>query len=141
MTINVTKWSPDTCGCVHNYSWDDSVPQDQRVHTHVSSDVLCSFHQGLADAKTAYDTVIEENTRKNISLQHLIDNFPAQLSDTGAAGGNLKAGLTFNYSISGTAPNRVFTISFTGITLTAAQRTNIQSKLDTRFGAGKVILG
>lgn len=141
MVINITKWTSDHCGCTHNYSWDDSVPQDQRVHTYVSSDFLCKDHAPMVNSNTAYNSTLEENQRKNTALQHLIDNFPAQLSSTGAAAGSLKDGLTFNYIVTGTAPNRVFTISFTGINLTPPQRTAIQSRLDTRFGVGKVILG
>lgn len=57
-------------------------------------DKLCPDHQLLTNAKAAYDATLEENQRKNTAQEHLIDNFQAQTSDTGAVGGTLKTGFT-----------------------------------------------
>jgi hypothetical protein len=141
MAINVTRWSPDTCTCVLEYSWDDTAPEDSRVHNITNVVQKCAAHAGTPDLTTHWNIINEENPRKNVAFQHLVDNFPAQLSNTGAAGGTLKSGISFGFSYSGTAPNRVLTVTFTGITLTNQQRTSIQNTLNTKFGAGKVLLG
>jgi hypothetical protein len=38
MSLQVTTWSPNTCGCVISYQWDDTVPQASRTHKFVSVD-------------------------------------------------------------------------------------------------------
>ena len=140
MTINTVRWSPDTCQCVIEYTWDDSIAQDQRVHTYSKHVNICNIHASQGQNNTAFATVNDENTKKMIALQDLIDNFPAQLSSTGAAGGQLKPNLTFVYSISGTPPNRTWRFNFIGLSLTQGQINSIQTRLDTRFGVGKVTL-
>lgn len=140
MTINTTTWSLDTCACVLEYEWDDSLPDTSRVHTVTRIISSCAAHSTSATIQDHFNIVMDENPRKNNAYQHLIDTFPAQLSSTGAAGGKLKDGITFNFSLSGTAPNRVLTISYTGITLTAPQKTAIQTALNNRFGSGKVVI-
>jgi hypothetical protein len=83
---------------------------------------------------------MEENPRKNIAYQLIVDNAPLQFVDTDVNGNKtLKAGLSINFTVSGTVPNRVFTMTFSGTTLTQAQIDNVQARLDTRFGAGKVV--
>ena len=141
MTIQITRWSPDTCDCIIEYEWDDSIPQDQRTHTLSNYVRKCAAHSTLASDTTRYQTVIEENPRKNVGLQTIIDNAPAAFVDTDAQTGRkkLKAGLSLTYTVAGTAPNRVFTLIFGGATLTQTQIDFVQNKLDTRFGAGKVI--
>ncbi len=31
--IRTTRWSPATCACVIEYTWDDAVSEDKRTHT------------------------------------------------------------------------------------------------------------
>jgi hypothetical protein len=141
LTINTTEWRPDTCGCVLYYQWDDTVSDTQRVHTPVNS-VKCSDHANQATHSAAFNSVIDENTKKNQGLQTALDNGPTSLFDVQTDGVTriLKNSITYSWTFSGTAPNRVITISFTGISFTNAQRNAIQSKLDTKFGSGKVVL-
>ena len=140
MTINTTRWSPDTCACVIEYTWDDSVPDSSRVHTLGNIINKCSDHSSLSNANV-YTALTEENPRKNITKQHILDNSPTTaLYDIVNGNRQLKPNIFFNYSFSGTAPNRVLTISFTGITLTTNQKNTIQSALNTRFGSGKVLI-
>lgn len=35
--MKVTVWRPDTCGCTILYTWDETAPADQRVHTVVAA--------------------------------------------------------------------------------------------------------
>ena len=138
MTIKTTRYSPDTCQCVLEYTWDDTLSEADRVHS-FKSIVKCSVHQGQAD-QTAYNTVFEENPRKNNALGTCLANGPAALFDTIDGTRQLKGSINFNFSWSGTAPNRVLNISFTGITLTTQQRNTIQTALNNLFGVGKVVI-
>jgi hypothetical protein len=66
--IQKTKWKPDTCECVYVYEWDDTLPNDQIVHTLVEADSIpCRFHNSLP-TDVAYANVISENTTKNVVL-------------------------------------------------------------------------
>ncbi len=141
MVTKITRWSPDTCGCVIEYSWDDSVPSDSRVHSLSTYVNKCAAHNILATDTDRYNTVLEENPRKNQALQNILDNSPTtSLYDIVNGNRQLKQTLLFNFSWSGTAPNRVLTVSFTGITLTTNQKNTLQSALNTKFGTGKVVL-
>ena len=72
---NITTWMPDSCGCIVEYSWDSDSDEDSRVHTFVGHSKKCNDHEHLWD-KDVYDTVIEENQRKNITLQHAVEHTP-----------------------------------------------------------------
>lgn len=62
--LNETTWSPDTCGCVIVYEWDDSLPSEERIHTFKRADKVCAAHLSGSPNKMA--VVLEENQRKNI---------------------------------------------------------------------------
>lgn len=94
-----------------------------------------------AFASNIYDIVNEENTRLSNAVQLSIDALPADLSQTGVSGGTFKKGISVIFTYSGTAPNRILTVTFTGITLASGKRNTIQNGLNTRFGVGKVVLG
>jgi hypothetical protein len=126
----VTRWSPDTCECVIEYNADVTLSRVVQA---------CAAHQGGTEA-TVFQTVLEENPRKNHSINEILQNAPAAMFDIDAESGQrvFKRGITVDFAWSGIAPNRTLTLTVTGITLTANQKTAIQNKLDTRFGAGKV---
>jgi len=140
MAIKTTRWSPDTCSCILEYTWDDSLPQDQITTTLSNINQKCSAHNGLSNTDT-WNAITEENPRKNFTLQHILDNGPSTLYDI-VEGNNkiLKSNLRYTWTWSGIAPNRVLTISIQGITLTTNQKNTIQNILNNRFGVGKVIL-
>ena len=141
MAIKTTRWSPDTCSCVIEYTWDDAVPQASRVHSLDSYITKCVAHASLSTDTDRWNCVLEENPRKNFANQTVLDNGPSSLYDLQQDGSRtLKNGITLNWTWSGTAPNRVLTISYTGITLTTNQKTQAQNWLNNRFGVGKVIL-
>src|SRR5687768_1011115 len=128
MTTQTTRWSPDTCGCVFEYTWDDT--QSEATRTHTLSNVVnkCPAHTAQTNAN-CYTTVLDENPRKNIALERALATGPTTLYDTIEGTRQLKPALTYNYSWSGTAPNRVLTISFTGVSLTTTNKNTIQSAL------------
>jgi hypothetical protein len=139
MTIKTTRFSPDTCQCVLEYEWDDTLSETNRTHTLSNYVSKCPAHSGLSDAN-GWNTVFEENPRKNIARQLCLDNGPTSLYNTIDGSRQLKNTITYNFSWSGTAPNRVLTISFTGITLTNQQKNTIQNVLNNRFGSGSVLI-
>ncbi len=140
MVINITRWSPDTCDCVIEYSWDSTQPESTRVHNLSTIVSKCPAHSSLSDSQV-YSIVLEENPRKNQALQNILDNSPTtSLYDIVSGNRQLKQTLGFNFSWSGTAPNRVLTVSFTGISLTTNQKNTLQTFLNTKFGVGKVLI-
>jgi hypothetical protein len=139
MATKITRYSPDTCSCVIEYSWDDTLSETNRVHTLSTYVNKCSAHTSLNNTQ-AWNAVFEENPRKNLSLGECLANGPSALFDTIDGTRQLKNGISFNWSWSGTAPDRVLTISFTGISLTTNQKNTIQTFLNNKFGANKVII-
>lgn len=142
MTIKTTRWTPDTCSdppCVIEYTWDTDQPSETRTHNLETVVNKCSRHSILSNTDV-YTNVKEENTRKNQSLQTLVDNM-IELANTNPDGSKvLKDGITFNWSWSGTPPNTVLTISFDGVTLSPSKKNTAQTYLNNKFGAGKVII-
>lgn len=139
MTTQFTRWTLDTCPCTVLYSWDDSTSGNTRVHT-LENILKCPAHDSLSDSN-AFSTILNENPRKGGSLQIFLDNGPTSLWELNEDGARiLKKGIKFNFSWSGTAPNRVLTISFTGITLTTQQKATAQNLINNKFGSGKVIV-
>lgn len=70
--MKVTRWSPDTCGCVIDYQWDEKLPEKARVHQLKAVIKRCPAHQGLNDAEI-FDALMEENPRKNYTLGMIAD--------------------------------------------------------------------
>lgn len=139
MVIHTNVWSPDTCKCTIEFTWDDTVDPSLRTHNFSRYITKCADHSILADL-SGNSCVIDENTRKNFARQLIIDNAPVSFVNIDASGNrSLPVGESISFTVSGTAPNRVFGMIFAGATLTSGQISNVQTKLDTRFGSGKVI--
>lgn len=80
MAIQKTRWRPvDTCGCVISHTWDDSAPQEERVHT-LDTIQKCAFHQA-DDDDVAYQNVLDENITKNGAIGFLKSNHPELFPD------------------------------------------------------------
>lgn len=88
MVINTTRWSPDTCGCELEYSWNTNENENSRRHDFARIVKVCSAHNGIVPPQTTnpgllkriYDAVIEENTRKNQALSVSLETNP-ELTD------------------------------------------------------------
>ena len=76
MTIQRTIWSPDTCGCRIEYSWDDSIPQEERVHSVSKIIKACQHHESHPNKEIHYEDVMAENQSKNKAIGKLIENYP-----------------------------------------------------------------
>jgi hypothetical protein len=123
------------------YEWDDLDPPESRQHNLKTYVQKCSAHTVLSTDNDRYTSVKDENTKKNFVLADILTNGPTSLFDESADGSRtLKGNITYSWIWSGTAPNRVLTVSFQGITLTTQQRNTIQNFLNNKFGAGKIIL-
>jgi len=75
MVINTTRWSPDTCSCEVEYSWDTDQPESERQHNFARVVRACEAHKPVVPrntnterAKQVFETVLEENQRKNQTL-------------------------------------------------------------------------
>ena len=124
MTFKTTRWSPDTCGCVLEYDWDDAVPQEQRVHLFRGIGRTCPDHQTLT-GEALYGIVKTENETKN-RAKGLLEQLDGRLiSDL--------VGFTYD-------AQRRLGLLVAEIRLTPQQRTLLQAALDTAFGVGKVRL-
>jgi hypothetical protein len=144
MATKITRYKPDTCECILEYSWDDTTTEDQRVHTPTSIVQKCAAHQTIPDTPTVFNTVVmDENPRKNLSLDEILQNAPSTAwYDIDATSGTrvFKKGITIDWTWSGTAPNRSLALTITGITLTTQQRNTLQTRLNNKFGINKVTI-
>lgn len=138
--VSVT-WFYDTCSCVVEYEFDDDLPDNERTFIPKSTKRRCTAHTTLALVGDLFNVLKDENPRKNDALQVALANGPTTLYDIINGIRVLKPTITYNYSFTGVSPLRVLNISFTGVTLTNAQRTTMQTAMNTRFGTGKVTVG
>jgi hypothetical protein len=144
-----TKWSPDTCGCVLNYSWIRDSDENTRVHVFHSADKICQDHEHLRrggglqthhlgmvqdvndDALFIYNTVMEENQHKNILIQHVADSTPKlarQIKNkNGTVTNTIHPDVSFSFFFTETAPERVLNVSFSE-TLTDQEKALIEAK-------------
>lgn len=142
MVIKITQWSPDTCGCSFEYTWDDTQNEDIRTHNFKAVTKECASHAHLNgnNKKDMYDSSLEENRRKNGSIGELLDKAAADFGEVDPESGSivLKKGITVTWNWSGIAPDRVMTLTATGVTLSQQKKTAAQNFLNNKFGVGKV---
>ncbi len=124
--INVTTWSPDTCGCVIAYSWDRDVSPLVRVHTWSRTDKTCPEHISFSEA-ALYTRVTEENQLKNQAISVSIEVLGGEVTHR-------------NSSWSFSDDRSLLTIEFPELILKPQDRIQIQNALDVRFGPAKVLL-
>ena len=70
MAIKETRWQPDTCGCEIIYSWSTEIPENQRKHDVATVVKRCQAHVSHNDQQV-FDTVVDENKRKNIAFDEV----------------------------------------------------------------------
>lgn len=126
----------DTCECKYYYN-----STTQNPHELISFDKKCNAHQTISNDQTLFNILFEENGRKNESWQMILDNAPSTIYEFDVEGTKIfKTGIVVSWSFTGTPPNRVLTLTITGISLTGAQKNSIQTKLDQRFGISNIII-
>lgn len=131
MAIQITRWSPDTCDCIVEYSWDDNTSEDTRIHTIANVVNRCVAHQALVNKNTHFNTLMEENPRKNKILEGLRASFPALTRTDNEGNIVLKDGI-ISWSFDA---NRVLQVSIPSLSPT--QRTVAQTWADNNLGVGK----
>lgn len=132
--IHTTRWSPDTCGCVVEYDWDDSV--DAKDRTHVLNKITrCPFHENLAK-NAAYSAVLDENQTKNKVHGLVVENFPELVNEVknpdGSISKQLKPEIKFNFSFD---VDRKLQVELVGATET--HKTKLKDLVDTKIAAEK----
>ena len=131
---NVTRWSPDTCGCVLDFEWDTDDDPASRTHTIKNIIKKCPVHQSLSVGDT-WDAVQDENKRKNRVLKAIFDNVSSAVEEVVEGGQTvkkLKGNREYKWSFD---PDRTLAIDLVNFTL--AEKTSIQGIATTQF-AGKV---
>lgn len=128
--INVTRWSPDTCDCVLEYSWDTEVADDQRVHTPLPPVKICDDHRANSQSEV-HDKVHEENTRKNKVLDEIAKALPsyAKVDENGNSNADLEK-IKWSFDV-----DRKLKIELVGGK--TKDKTDVKAVLDTKF-ANKV---
>ncbi len=87
INCNYTTWSPDHCKCTITYEWDKSTRDTPELREHrpvdpsveiigssgsiVQHHIKCDDHKHLEDTKHHYESVLEENQRKNKAHFHM----------------------------------------------------------------------
>lgn len=139
MTIQTTRWSPDTCGCVIEFQWDDTVAPELRTHTHKSTIKACSAHTAQKDINTHFPTVLEENQRKNKCIYEMGKAAGVNMDLTqDSTEAEVKAFHSFvekfNYSFDA---DRVLQVSHPTFNTTLA-KTNLETTLKTNLSSTKI---
>ena len=111
MTIKVTRWQPDTCDCVLEYSWDsESGEHHDELNTVIKR---CIEHESVADP---FGVVKEENTRKNKIHTKLVQDDDrigeTIIDENDTPQRKIKDSVEFNYKFSGKAPDREIEVEF-----------------------------
>ena len=143
MVIKTTRWTVSTCGCIIDYTWDDSVPVEDRVHEYSQTVYKCENHKNVSD-KDHQSVLLLENNSKNLAMGWLLENVPDFSQLKTAPDGNIntviKDGVTFDYEFTGSDYDRVLSVSVSGLALTIIQKTALQSFCDVSFGDSKVLV-
>lgn len=101
--IHTTTWKPDTCSCVIEYEWDDEVPLETREHTIKNIVKGCEHHDKNSLTQSShFETVKDENQRKNLFLKEVMDTYPEvtedQVNDDGSTVKVIKKGVKYDWS-------------------------------------------
>lgn len=145
MVIKTTRWSPDTCNCVVEYTWDTDDPPTGRNHNFKNIVKVCPAHESLPNGLAMYDAIRDENPRKNKVLNAFVQNSDdigeSYTDDNGEPNRKLKDNIDFEYEFTGEAPNRRIEVQFRDrrsgrakVNVRAQDRTKIESDLQTKAG-------
>jgi hypothetical protein len=130
--LKVTTWSPDTCKCVIEYSWDSDNPQAEvQPHGIVKA---CEAHKGH-DVTTHHTKILKENKDKNRAINKLCESFPA-LKKKDADGNDVPdlSKISFSHDA-----NRKLKLSVKGLSNDKpANKNKAKSDIESVLGAGTV---
>lgn len=147
--MTTTRWTPDTCKCTVEYEWDRDLPAEQRTHVYKTTVKNCPEHSGLTGGRL-YNTLTDENTRKNKLLSKVLDEVPEIRQDvfierTEATKRELKPSVKFDYFFEGQDDKRVLKVKFIDIptgqdkTITLQEMTKIQQYIIDELGGSEKV--
>lgn len=114
--IRVTRWHPDTCECIVDFEWDDSLPAVHNIKEVIRA---CAPHAGLSPTQL-WAALMDENPRKNYTFGFAEAITPVNADD---------CEWSFN-------AKRVLQVTIRG--LTGIHKAQLQTKCNQKFGPGKV---
>ncbi|GAJ01272.1 unnamed protein product, partial [marine sediment metagenome] len=123
--IRVTRWSPDTCGCILEYEWDDAQDENTRTHSFKKAVKLCEHHKALA-ASGAYNQVMSENTRKN-QVWGFIEDMKSKAGEKDSIVAVAIEDYTWSFDAT-----RKLKVGFLG-KLKAGEKSSLQTLCDSKF--------
>lgn len=140
MALKTNIWKPDTCNCIVEYEFDDSLSIDQVTHTIKNSISKCSIHTDEPTLQDHWNALRNENPKKNRAWRLLLNNAPPEMIKTNDEGEiEFKRNIIITWMWSGTRPNRVLTINLKGYTLTQAQINFVNNKIDQEYPNQNII--
>ena len=93
----ITRWSPDSCGCVVEYEWDTDTSENDRMHTYRASINTCSFHTAHHGKKQHLVVLDQETQLKSKVLDYAAEIAGVNLSiDEDKIRGEIMADTTLN---------------------------------------------
>src|SRR5437016_3572986 len=129
--MNVTRWSPDTCGCSLEYEWDSESSEANRVHTFKAFLTICENHAGLNLDASHYLHVLQENQAKNRMLQLILVHVPRlkklRTQDDGSVVEELDPTVTYDWHFTGKDHQRQLHVSIKGKSLTQAEKAALRT--------------
>lgn len=156
MTLNITRWSPDTCECVIDYEWDTDVSEEQRIHTAKTIVKKCDAHStsDILDKHDHFNTILGENRRKNGLHNEVLDQLPhitdvidnrtgtilAGIQPSESAGRRLKPHINYKFEFKGTGKDRILHVEFENAVLSSKHKKKIKDIADSMFGNDKVVV-
>lgn len=126
MAINITRWNPDTCGCVIEYSWDSETTEDNRTHTFHKVINQCDDHGDIEDHQDVHDHVKDENQTKNLALAKLLENVPRLKKNN-----DLDPTVSFNWQFSGKNKERQLKVTLANANLTTPEKVKLMQAIST----------
>lgn len=133
--IQITRWRPDTCDCIIEYEWDDTLPEADRVHN-LKTIQRCPAHQAH-QKPDAYQAVQDENRRKNKVHSLILENMPDIVEEVtnsdGSKAKRLKAGVEFGWSFD---DKRKLVVDLKGATV--AHKNQLKGLINSGFGTNKI---
>lgn len=122
--MKISRIGFDTCECDIKYSWDETVPQDERVHTVHEIINQCKYHQEI-QVGDSHDNAawLKENQLKNGILSQIAQTHPELVNESNTA---FKEGvLAWKFN-----ENRELEVFLP--TLTSNQKSNLDANTDIK---------
>jgi len=133
--IKTTRWSPDTCKCVMEYEWDDTVAEDQRQHAFTRVVSKCDYHSGMGEDQEHYDHVVHENNAKNRVHAEILKNqrlTRVRKNERNEDVTELAEGVEFQWHFTGKDRDRELIVQVKGAQLTEQEKQKLKDIKENR---------